>query len=73
MGVDDGGEGADMASEPLGQEQIPGCSVYVGHRRVPQCMKRIEATEPHLDLPASERMLNPAFGDALPALVTEQR
>ena len=73
VGVDDGGEGADVASESLGQEQIPGCSVHIRNGSVTQCVQGIEATEPRLDLCASERMLNPALGDALSALVAEER
>ncbi len=55
-----------MPRKPLGEEQIPGSSIDVRHRSVPQSMQGIEAVEPRLDLPASERVLNPAFGDALP-------
>ena len=73
MGVHDGSQRTHMPCESLGEEKIMGCSVHVGHRSVAQGMQGIEATKPCLDLPASERMLHPALGDALPALVAEER
>lgn len=73
MGVHDRRQRAYVASEPLGQEKVAGCSVHVRCRSVSKRMQGIEAIKPILDLPTPERMLNPALGDALPTLVSEER
>ena len=45
--------------------------MHVSHRSMAQGMQGIEAIEPRLDLPGSERMLQSTLGDALPALVAK--
>ncbi len=57
-----------MSREPLGEKEIPRCSVDVRDCGVPQRMERIEPVEPGLHLPRPEGDLDSPRRD--PALTS---
>ena len=61
-----------MPCKPLRQKKVPAGSVDVGHRRVPERVKGVEAVESSLHLPCPERELDAALADTDTGLGAEE-
>jgi len=72
VSIHGGGEGRDVAGEPLRQEQVPACPVDVGDRGVPERVEGVEVIESRLHLPGPECELDSALADADARLGAEE-
>ena len=72
MSVNGGGEGRNVAGEPLRQEQVPAGPVDIGDGSVPERMEGVEPVEPRLHLPCPECKLDATLADADAGLGAEE-